>query len=737
MADYIYLLENRLSPSQQLALQQVREVSRSHGMNVFLTGGAVRDLTSGSPVRDLDVSIQGNALKLKKDIENAGGVFSGQHEPSQTLFFRFPGGVRVEVSSTRTETYPQPGKPVYHPADLKQDLYRRDFTANAMALSLNEGSYGLLIDPMNGVADIESRYLRLASNYGFIEDPVRLVRATRLSARLGWQMDEKTQARYQIAKDEKYISALGEYSRGYELEEIVHEEDPLKVLKALEAEGWMKVLFPAWTTAKANIPGLQALHDTLAQMQMQGVSPDASAANFELLTARMSPKEVQALKDLFPRQGFVAEIEGQEASSKEFAKLLLGKEASSPSATWKLMTSYPAEAVLWLAHTSKNAAVQAKFHDFFVVWPEARQKYPYLMMQEMRITPDLPRYQELLQSLFFEMMDGKLQTPEEMKAFLEPYSPPAPPPPIHLRRPRAAKKVEGKKPRKKAADKAEAQAALAEAGEHAAIAEGESGAAELETAGWGASAGEAAAGAKPARAVARKSVAPASTAAAESKPKKASEPKAKGVAAPVKKTGNGAPAAAATAARKGVAAKPVVAQQAAAKAAKPSVRPAQKQGASAVAKPSVAKSLAQKPAGKPAASPQSGKKALVVAKKPLVGAKSHQAAKALATGKPGAKAPHAAPGKVAKAQGRKEQASKAPARKAAATSSGRTASSRTVSKAAPKAAGKKTAAPAAVAKKKAVKPQPASAKSAHAGKSAQPSKSTNSSKPAAKKKKTK
>ena len=79
------------------------------------------------------------------------------------------------------------------------------------------------------------------------------------------------------------------------------------------------------------------------------------------------------------------------------------------------------------------------------------------MMQEMRIVPELPRYQELLQTLFFEMMDGKLQTPEEMKAFLEPYSPPAPPPPVHLRRPRAVKKIESKRPRKKAAEKAVAE----------------------------------------------------------------------------------------------------------------------------------------------------------------------------------------------------------------------------------------------------------------------------------------
>ncbi len=194
MADYIYLLENRLSAAQQAALLAVREVARAKGLTVFLVGGAVRDLTSGSPVRDLDVVVQGNALKLKKDIEKVGGVVTGEHEAGQALFVRFPGGVRMEIGSTLSVTYPKPGKPVVKPANILEDLRRRDFTANAMALSLNEGSYGLLMDPLNGVADIENRELRLVSNYGFIEDPVRMIRAARFMARLGWQMDEKTRS---------------------------------------------------------------------------------------------------------------------------------------------------------------------------------------------------------------------------------------------------------------------------------------------------------------------------------------------------------------------------------------------------------------------------------------------------------------------------------------------------------------------------------------------------------------
>src|SRR5438067_9208720 len=220
MADYIYLLENRLSAAQQAALLAVREVARAKGLTVFLVGGAVRDMTSGSPVRDLDVVVQGNALKLKKDIEKAKGVIAGENEAGQSFFVRFPGGVRMEIGSTLSVNYPKPGKPVFKPATILEDLRRRDFTANAMALSLNDGSYGLLMDPLNGVADIENRELRLVSPYGFIEAPVRMIRAARFSARLGWQLEERTRTRYETGKGDGYISAMSSFQRGYELEEI-------------------------------------------------------------------------------------------------------------------------------------------------------------------------------------------------------------------------------------------------------------------------------------------------------------------------------------------------------------------------------------------------------------------------------------------------------------------------------------------------------------------------------------
>ncbi len=446
MPDYVYLLENRLSPDQRNALSHLRDAAREAEMILFLTGDAVRDLTSGHAVRELEVAVHGNALKLKKSVEKLGAKVWGEDTESRSLYLCFPGTVRVDVVSTHRVEYPKPGKAVYHPASVQEDLRRRDFTANAMAISLNEGSFGLLMDPLNGAADIESRTLRLVSNYGFLEEPSLLIRAIRYRARLGWELDLRTQARYENAKTEGVIEHLSPAARSSELEQIGHEEEGLKVLRALEEEGWMKVLYPSWTISKADEPKLKALHELAVELLMQGVHPDMSAAQMQLLTGGMSGKDLAGLKRSLLRPGFVEEWDKLDEIAAGFQKVLLAKQNATPSATYKLFMSYDPEAVLWLGFTSKNATVQEKYQQFLKVWPEARQRIPYALMQEMRITHELPGFNDLVQAIFLELIDGRLITPEEMRAYLEPHSPPAPPPQQTFKRSRRRGEAKIKEP---------------------------------------------------------------------------------------------------------------------------------------------------------------------------------------------------------------------------------------------------------------------------------------------------
>ncbi len=179
MADYIYTMETRLSPEQMRALNSVQKIARSHGMNIYLTGGAIRDILTGFPIRDLDFTVQGNPLKLQHDIEKSGGIVD-MADPVLCVLHVIFHGTQVEIGMARAEVFDKPGKPPHiTPATINEDLRRRDFTFNAMALSLNDGSLGLLLDPFNGAADIEARVIRILHSYAFLEDPSRLIRAAR------------------------------------------------------------------------------------------------------------------------------------------------------------------------------------------------------------------------------------------------------------------------------------------------------------------------------------------------------------------------------------------------------------------------------------------------------------------------------------------------------------------------------------------------------------------------------
>jgi len=430
MADYIYSMESRLTPEQQRGVNLIQDIARHAGLNLYLTGGTIRDLITGFPIRDIDLSVQGNPLKLQKELEKAGISVEGVDEDLRSLHLLLPGNVRSELNLTRSEVYDKAGKPpTITPATINEDLRRRDFTVNAMALSLNEGSKGLLLDPFNGVADIEAKVLRVLHNYAFLEDPIRLVRATRLSARFHWPLEERTQARYESAKENNYIEFVGKRSVGAELEQLAHEEDPISIMRALEKEGWLKVLHPHLSVAKAEASDLGQAIKLRQTLNDLGYSVETGPIAMYFLTRKISDKDVSEIQRMIPRRDFVNKWKHLEHDAQELAKKLVGKEASTNSGAWKLLSASPPERILFLSLTTRQSAVDQKLKNFLTKWRQVREKLPFPEMAEMRITSQLPVYPEVLDKAFLLLLDGKLRSHNEIVNFLRPYEPPPPPPP--------------------------------------------------------------------------------------------------------------------------------------------------------------------------------------------------------------------------------------------------------------------------------------------------------------------
>jgi tRNA nucleotidyltransferase/poly(A) polymerase len=441
MADYIYTMESRLSPEQMRTVNSVQDIARSHGMNIYLTGGAIRDILTGFPIHDLDFTVQGNPLEFQQEIEKAGAIVD-MVDPVFNVIHAIFRETQAEIGMARAEVFGQPGKPpLVTPATINEDLRRRDFTFNAMALSLNEGSRGLLLDPFNGAADIAARLIRVLHSYAFLEEPSRLIRATRFATRFGWELEERTRARYDSAREGEYIQFMGNRAIGYEIEQIAHEENPIAVMRALESEGWLKVLCPKWSAAKADVPELAQLLKTRATMAEFNLGVDAAPAIMHFLTMKLSDAEIAAIQRLIPHSEFVAAWKRLEHDAKELSKSLLSKEAALNSGAWKILSAAKPEALLYLDVTGRNKTVDEKVKSFFGKWRQVQEKLPLAQMAELRITPQLPEYARICEEAFLMLLDGKLRTEGEVMKFLAPFEPPPPPPPpTPARRGRAAAK---------------------------------------------------------------------------------------------------------------------------------------------------------------------------------------------------------------------------------------------------------------------------------------------------------
>ncbi|MGC2252777.1 MAG: CCA tRNA nucleotidyltransferase, partial [Acidobacteriaceae bacterium] len=362
--------------------------------------------------------------------------------------------------------------------------------------------------------------------------------------------------------------------------------------------------------------------------------PDPSAAQFRLLTAKLSPAHLSALKKAFVRSDLIAEANALDSEAKHVLQKMSAKDAAKPSQLWKLLHSVKPEAVLWLFFTNKTAAVQHKFENFFTKWPEARQKIPNAILQDMRILPDVEGYDELLDKLTFAFMDGELPTEETIRKFAEPYSPPAPPPPVIVRRSRTVKRVT--EPKKAKGRKAAKTVPAAQNGDLSLAAAGEVSAPETLAEQNGMAGGKAkSAAAKASEKAAGKAAAKPEAA------KKAEKPAAKAVAKPVAKgkldkaktsgkvVAKAAKASGKPTATKGKAQKAAVVAKAHGKASKAGHATAKKSAAGAHGKATASAKTAHRPIAKKAAlKPKAAGKKAAVAKKPAAKTVSRTAAKA-------------------------------------------------------------------------------------------------------------
>src|ERR1700674_2080545 len=245
MPDYMFLLESRLSPEQRAAMMRVQELSAALGFNVYLTGGTVRDLITGASLRALDFTVEGNPSKIARELEKGGAKVLVEDEKLRHIELLFGGDVEGSISAARDDHYIRPGtRPEVRWSTIMEDLRRRDFSLNAVAISLNPASRGLLLDPTNGLSDIERAEVRALTIHSFTNQPVRLLRVLRFAARMGFKMEQRTQEWFDLAIERNLQQTITPEDAGGELRAVAREERPSVVLKAWEENDLLEAVSP-------------------------------------------------------------------------------------------------------------------------------------------------------------------------------------------------------------------------------------------------------------------------------------------------------------------------------------------------------------------------------------------------------------------------------------------------------------------------------------------------------------
>jgi tRNA nucleotidyltransferase (CCA-adding enzyme) len=211
----------------------------------YLVGGAVRDLLRGARAVDLDIAVEGDARSAARALAERLGDSAREHERFGTATVR-AGDLHFDLATTRTETYDEPGAlPRVAPASLVEDLRRRDFTINAMAVALAGDDLGHLYDPCGGLADLEAGVVRILHRGSFLDDPTRLLRAVRYEARLGFRMDEDSERAARAALAEGAMSTVSGARVRDELMDLLSEHDAPAGVERMRELGLDRALHPA------------------------------------------------------------------------------------------------------------------------------------------------------------------------------------------------------------------------------------------------------------------------------------------------------------------------------------------------------------------------------------------------------------------------------------------------------------------------------------------------------------
>jgi len=419
-----HLLKNRLPTRLFSLIEQVEQLADRLDVSAFLVGGFVRDLLLEIPNFDLDFVVEGNAMEFGKVLARELSAEWTAHERFGTISIALPQSLNLpqmhhlDVATARTEYYEYPtALPTVERSSIKKDLYRRDFTINALAIRINR-TPGELLDYFGGRQDLKNKVVRVLHSLSFVEDPTRVFRAIRFEQRFGFRISKETEAFILQAQSMELFQRLSGARLGNELIHMLEEPEPGKGIRRLEEFRLVPFIHPKLHT-KPPVPNMfESIEKIVTWFTVE--HPETSIkpwlpyglAWFEALGHAELTKTWKRLG--FP-QGHIKTVGNYLAAQSTLIRTL-NRKTLAPSEAFVLLSPWPHEILLFLMAKTQlkptTHRAMERIREYLTTWQHVSIALTGHDLESMGLSKG-PGYRRVLDAIFHAKLDSLVSTEED------------------------------------------------------------------------------------------------------------------------------------------------------------------------------------------------------------------------------------------------------------------------------------------------------------------------------------